>query len=526
MDVLLARPPSRTLPFIYEDLGLETVAAALRTAGFGCRIDDLVQHPVPLGGFVERLANAPEKIIGLTLHAEPLADAHLRLFSELKRASPDKLIVVGGHPVAAIAGEISVRYPQAFDVLVHGEGDQSAVELMRHWSCGSPALDEIPGISFRSNGRVQRTAIRSRAPWHLRPHPARDAWESPTSRPLTGSALVAFSQGCNHRCTFCSVAAYHGRGQDDWRARTIDSFTRELVELQDRYGVSDFTVVDPNFIGHPTDPEGMVRDFCRAVRSANLNATFEIATRIDSLTPSVISRLREAGVRRVFVGVESGVEAQLRAWRKQLAPSRSLDTVHALFEAEIYVELGMIVLQPSSTLDDIRTNLAFLRRLPYFNLYNLDQTLWPLHVGDGGFNMDERLLDPSPERIFRTYRFRDERVSRYSRFAAELCAGLGDLFYRVRKLAWDNLSAVPGMLGRFRDAQQSLLAPYLIEIENGLSLIEAEATEQRIVDAARESVARLRPELVRIADRYTADVGGTPVNGGVPVVGPPGRHGH
>ena len=107
MDVLLCRPPSRTLPFIYEDLGLEVVAGSLRDAGIACRIDDGIQDPCSPDDYVERLASAPERVVGLTLHSELVADRHLDLLARLKRRCPDKLVIVGGHPAAAIDAAVA-----------------------------------------------------------------------------------------------------------------------------------------------------------------------------------------------------------------------------------------------------------------------------------------------------------------------------------------------------------------------------------------------------------------------------------
>ena len=125
---------------------------------------------------MERLANAPERIVGVTL-TQLVADGHLSLLRHLKRRCPEKLLVVGGHPVAAIESEIAEKYADACDVIVCGEGDQTIVDVARQMARGTAAFDDVPGISFGRDGRRVRTALRARVGWASRPHAARDAWE-------------------------------------------------------------------------------------------------------------------------------------------------------------------------------------------------------------------------------------------------------------------------------------------------------------------------------------------------------------
>ena len=206
------------------------------------------------------------------------------------------------------------------------------------------------------------------------------------------------------------------------------------------------------------------------------------------------------------------------AWRKGLVPSRSVEVMRALVDMEVYVEIGMIMLQPDSSLEDVRANVAFLRRLPYFNVYNLDQALWPFHLGRGRFNIDETRLDPSPARIFRTYAFRDDRVRQDATVCAEMGRGLGDLFYLVRKRTWENLARVPGILARFCGVQRSLLEPYLAAIEEAVVLIDSGARDEQLAEHAAGSVERLRPAFARLSEDFCTDVArsGGRIEGGGP----------
>jgi radical SAM superfamily enzyme YgiQ (UPF0313 family) len=73
--------------------------------------------------------------------------------------------------------------------------------------------------------------------------------------------------------------------------------------------------------------------------------------------------MREAGLYVVYLGIESGNEAGLRALNKQLTVEDSLRAVTILRGLGLAFTYGFMLFDPSSTFESVRENLAFLRRI-------------------------------------------------------------------------------------------------------------------------------------------------------------------
>ena len=75
----------------------------------------------------------------------------MQLAENLKKVSPRTVIFLGGPEVSYDAAEMLSRYPY-LDLIVRGEGEATFLDLARHWIDGTPALADIPGITWRAPG--------------------------------------------------------------------------------------------------------------------------------------------------------------------------------------------------------------------------------------------------------------------------------------------------------------------------------------------------------------------------------------
>jgi len=434
---------------------------------------DGVQEQTGASSYISNLVEAPERLICLPVHAEQCTDYVLQMLTEIKKRAPEKSIILGGHPIFAIDRNIFKIYPDSFDYLIRGEAEETIVELISSLDKGNPEIEKIPGLSFKRDGKFFRTPKRKRnLDYGNFALAARDVWENGKGRPTSNSALVSYSRGCNHHCSFCSVAPFYGKNERFWHPRPNDQFIEELSFLKGNYDIDDFTIIDPNLLGCGGEKDLFIRDFSSALKEANLNMKYEIATRVDALNPHRIEALYESGLRRIFLGLETGVDRLLHAWAKNLHPSLSIEILNKLVEAGIYVEIGFIMLHPTTTFQEIRENISYLKKLPYFHFYCLDRELWAFHQTSRTFNMDKSYLLPSGGRIYRTYQFRDPRIRLYQRMCSNLTQGLGGFFGHLRELMWNNIGKKKDILAAYINTNNALLKPYVETVELGIEKIE------------------------------------------------------
>ena len=502
MKVLASRPPVAGASFLNEDLGLSAVAASVRSAGYECEYRDGLQEAMSAGAYVELLAGSDADVLAVTVHAECWVDQIMPLLARVKREAPEKTVVLGGHPLSTLDHALHEVYPGAFDYIVRGDGERAAVELLRSLEDGGdPAT--VAGLSLSRDGKLERTGARGRSvDYDHLPAAARDVWENGGRRPLTESALVSLGRGCDYACKFCSVVTFYGRDQRHWRSRSIDSFLGEVGDLAERFALRDFTIVDPDFLGNPRGQNEHVEAFCSALEASGLDLIYDIAARADQLSPELVERLHATGLRRIFLGVESGLDGELRQWKKGLTPPHSVEAIRWCVERGIYVQVGFIMLGPRTTLGEIRENLEFLGRLPYFEYVSVAAPLWLLHGVDSTAEVDPERIVQFPGRVHRFFEIEDQRVYDYSVACQVLTRAVGPHLTSMRETMWHRMKDDDGVIDRYRTSLGEALAGVLEVCGRIVDAAERGIAEKELVDRCRHWSRSLEKEIAPVAAAF------------------------
>ncbi|MBX6351157.1 MAG: B12-binding domain-containing radical SAM protein [Clostridia bacterium] len=242
-----------------------------------------------------------------------------------------------------------------FDVVVRGEGEETAREVLAWLRAGAPreALPAIRGLAYREGDRAVLTPARP----YLRdldslPFPRRDervvrpyleAWRQ---RHGFASLPVMGARGCPFDCAFCYRPVF-GR---EYRMRSPENLVAEIESVAARFGVRHFRFVDDTFVVH----RRWVAAVSRLVRERGLDLEFECLSRADLMTDELAQDLAAMGVRRVYFGMESGSERVLRRMRKHLRPEQSLRAAETVRRHGMEFLSWIMVGYPGETLEDIR----------------------------------------------------------------------------------------------------------------------------------------------------------------------------
>ena len=116
--------------------------------------------------------------------------------------------------------------------------------------------------------------------------------------------------------------------------------------------------------------------------------TWSCLSRADGITDGIATRMREAGCRRVYLGLESGSEATLRLMNKQVTVDDGVRAAHLYREAGIEVAAFFIVGYPGETVASIEQTLALALSLP------LDEISFNVPMPLPGSRLFERLGRP------------------------------------------------------------------------------------------------------------------------------------
>lgn len=274
----------------------------------------------------------------------------------------------GSHAHVTLGGEtptMELRWifddVEGIDSVVVGEGEITLLELVdaivrqKDWR-------RVSGLAWREGGQIKKSPPRTPIlDLDLLPYPDRQTL--PVMKKWQPMANVTSSRDCFFRCTYCSVRRFWGNQRAGWRVRRPGAVVEEIADVQRRFGISDFTFTDPVWMGAGSAGRRNARAFAEELIERELGIHFRVKVRADSLNAELMGLLKQAGLNRVGVGVESVWQPTLDYWKKDETVENNINTVKMVFDAGIDLDLGFIMFHPAITLDEFDTNVHFLRGL-------------------------------------------------------------------------------------------------------------------------------------------------------------------
>jgi radical SAM superfamily enzyme YgiQ (UPF0313 family) len=284
-----------------------TTVAALVPEGWDIRLTDEQLEPVDF--------DAPADFVALTGQITQ-RDRMIELAGLFHQRG--RTVIIGG-PFATLDPDF-VR-PHA-DILVTGEIEEIAARLFSELAAGV--------WSDRYDGGFADIRLTPRPRWDLYPVDSAEMGSLQTTR------------GCPFDCEFCDVIQYQGRKQ---RHKSVDQVLAEL-DLLYEYGFRWILLVDDNFTVHRQFARRMLDAFA-AWNAAHADDPVRFVTQASldlARDADMLARCAAAGLRTIFVGIETINEASLRETGKRqnlLLPLR--EAVDNIVSAGIGIRGGVIV---------------------------------------------------------------------------------------------------------------------------------------------------------------------------------------
>lgn len=335
MRILLINPPHTAIGSRVPDeqlppLGLLSIGGPLIDDGHEVQLLDAEFGPLSVPEIIHRAqAVAPDAVLighsGST-SAHPTA---MEIARGVRAAMPSARIIYGGvfptyHWREVLANE------SAIDVIVRGEGEETARRLMRALENGED-LAAIPGLAFRQASTPfatpSATTIRClddyRVGWELIDFAKYSYWGDKRA------VVVQFSRGCPHLCNYCGQRGFWTQ----WRHRDPKQFAAELAWLHREHGVEVVNFADEN----PTSNKKVWREFLEALIAENVNLIIVGSTRADDTVrdADILHLYKKAGVARFLMGMENYDEATLLKIKKGGTPLKDREAIRLLREHDI-----------------------------------------------------------------------------------------------------------------------------------------------------------------------------------------------
>lgn len=352
VDVLLVGAESQ------ENLGIRYMAAVLRQNGYSAEIARF-EGTADAASVLSLVETKKPRLVGLSVIFQFSAGYFLDLAARLRRAGYTGHVTLGGH-FPSFEWEALLADHPAVDSIVLFEGEQTLLELVINLDRPT-SFANIQGLAFRADGHVVANANRPLLPdLDLLPFPVRDGGV----KEHLGARFAGLlgSRGCYHHCSFCSIAAfYHRPGGPPQRMRSVHNLVDEMQLLHDRFGVDLYIFNDDEFFDlRPEYRQPRVDEFIGELEQRRLTPKLFVKCRASDVDLPTFARLREVGLLRAYVGVESGAKHSLEVFGKRTSVAENRRSVEILKKLGILADFNLLMFHPYTTLDDVEEDLQFV----------------------------------------------------------------------------------------------------------------------------------------------------------------------
>jgi anaerobic magnesium-protoporphyrin IX monomethyl ester cyclase len=354
MRVLLAGPDFE------ENLSIRYLASSLQAK----------RHEALLAVFnsaddVEAVAEqaGEAEIVGLSVCFQSRAQEFLTLARRIKQLHPRKLIVAGGH-YASCAAEALMEHHSELDIIVIHEGEQTLGEIVAAAANLKDDLPKITGIAYREDGQVRFTPKRRTLDdLDTLPFPER----SGRIHSIAGvpTSFLMGSRGCYENCAYCCITTLHNLAPGKkFRQRSVELIADEMAQLYGERGTRQFVFHDDNFlVPSVAHNQARIEGFDKAFKSRGMDdIALLIKCRPADANRDVLGRLKEMGLVRIFMGIESATEAGLLTLDRHQTVGQSIRALDICGELDVSAQFTIMTFNPDANLNTLRADLAFMRR--------------------------------------------------------------------------------------------------------------------------------------------------------------------
>jgi len=328
-----------------------------------------------------------------------------------------RAVIVIGHDFSSLNWTRILKNCPEFDAVVIGDGELAYSNLLRKLE-NDQAWTDVQGLAYRKSGRPVMNppagaAALDNLPWVARDDAARVK--------NAGLALGVFAhRGCPYSCTYCSTGTVSGpAGLSPVRQRSVESVVSEIEYLVRSFKVDHVTITDDLFVNKSRRSQQWATDFAAALRRQVPGITYMIDCRIDSVGRETFRELMSAGLRRVFIGIETADPDQQAFYSKRYRtslpqPEYIRHQLSILEELGIEVLPGIITYHPHVSKEELGELLDLVQTL---GARNCDQLLKEIIAYPGtplchAYKRDGLLRGEWPHM---TWSYRDQRAEAHAR---------------------------------------------------------------------------------------------------------------
>jgi radical SAM superfamily enzyme YgiQ (UPF0313 family) len=379
------------------------VASTLKSNNHDVDIVDANLYGWSFNETIQELKKRNFKLLGVHLvYLWENTEDVFEMLLNLRRSVPDAHINLYGHFPTFVFRELLTSYPSV-DSITIGEPEATFLELsdavinnkdisalytidglafnyINSKNPPSPPLvkggfrgdfikEDLGGLLLSKSGILKPNVILNKPRKPVSnldnlPFPYRNDFELKKKKGI--STFILASRGCYGKCTFCYLDNFYGE-ESSWRGRSPENVFNEICDIYEELEERYFYFADANFFGPGKKGKERACELANLIMDKGLNIKFGIECRANDIEDKTIGILVKAGLKDVFLGVESGSQRSLNKFRKFTKVEDNKMAINILRRYGIEPNYGFIMFEPDSTLADVRENYEFLKEMKMLN---------------------------------------------------------------------------------------------------------------------------------------------------------------
>ena len=290
----------------FPPLGLLSIASMLIQEGHSVEL--IESNNYNQKDITKKISEINPDLIGFSVNSLTYASS-LKVIQRVKELHPDVAIMIGGPHVTAEPGKVlSSGY---IDFAIRGEGEQTCVELVKQLE-DNQDIEKVLGISYRKNGKVVHNPVRPLiSNLDSLPFPAYhllgdiSCYGIKRETNLKPVLTCMTSRGCPFACIFCCTKLATGRA-GNWRGHSVGYVVNLIEYLIKVFGIKELSIQDDCFTYDMERVELICDELIKRGLDKKICWRAGNGTRADTVTKSLLKKMKNAGCYHIGYGMESG----------------------------------------------------------------------------------------------------------------------------------------------------------------------------------------------------------------------------
>ncbi|MBU1864494.1 MAG: B12-binding domain-containing radical SAM protein [Candidatus Omnitrophica bacterium] len=337
---------------------MASLSANLKHDGHTVRLIDLQAETLSQKALGTILSKESPDIVGITAMTPTLGMAFD--IAQLSKSLLPKVPVVFGGVHPTVSPE-SVFEHTSVDFIVRGEGEE-VLRLLFKQGIDNP--ENIPGVCWRQDDGTCVIAEKAPLIKDITKLVPPDYTSFPVERyveyirdlrGIRGISMIV-TRGCPYQCSFCTVKETMGTL---WRRLDPTYAVELMLKLCTDFDLEGIWFKDSIF----NFSFDWTKTFAQALIAQKNPYQFQINTRVDLVRQEELSLLKEAGLRQVDLGIESGSSKSLQKLKKNITRDQIVVSVKLLKRAGIQISGFFMIGIPGETEEDVAETISLVKEL-------------------------------------------------------------------------------------------------------------------------------------------------------------------